>query len=80
MNPLALAASLALHAAVGVWLWAALPDFGERLRVATPVAIEFVELVEAETPLEVPAEAAPLPEQAPTRTPEPSPPATEPSP
>lgn len=80
MNPLALAASLTLHAAVLVWLVIALPDFGERLESGDVATIEVVMEDEADTRPRLPAEAAPLPERAPTRTPEPSPPAAEPTP
>jgi hypothetical protein len=79
VNPLALAASLALHVGVLVWLVIAMPDFGERLESGDVTTIEVV-MEEADTPPQRPAEAAPLPERAPTRTPEPSPPASAPTP
>ncbi len=80
MHPLALAASLTLHAATLVWLVIALPDFGERLESGEVATIEVVMEDETDSRPQLPAEAAPLPERAPTRTPEPSPPAAEPTP
>ena len=69
MHPYALFASLALHLAVLVWLVIAMPDFGEELVTGDAVEIDVV-MEEADTPPQLPAEAAPLPERAPTRTPD----------
>ncbi len=79
MHPYALLASLALHLGVLVWLVAAMPDFGDELRSGDAVTVDVV-LEEADTPPQIPAEAAPLPERAPTRTAAPAPDADEPSP
>jgi hypothetical protein len=79
VHPYALFASLALHLAVLVWLVIAMPDFGEELMTGDAVEIDVV-MEEADTPPQIPAEAAPLPERAPTRTPPPAPDADAPSP
>ena len=79
MHPAALATSLALHAAVAVWLVISLPDFGERLETGDITTVEVV-LEEADAAPRLPAEAAPLPERAPTRRAEPAPEADTPSP
>jgi hypothetical protein len=80
VHPLALAASLTLHGAVLVALAVAMPEFGERLESGDVATIDVVMEEEADLPPRLPAEAAPLPERAPTTTPEPSPPAAEPTP
>jgi len=79
VHPLALVGSLLVHAAVGVWLIVAIPDFGERLAPVSGIEVDIV-LEDADSLPRIPAAAAPLPERAPTRLADPSPPAQTPSP
>ncbi|MEO1091085.1 MAG: hypothetical protein AAFX81_10655 [Pseudomonadota bacterium] len=77
MSPLALLASLLVHGAVAAWLLVSMHEMGQELAFTDGVTVEVVSLEDAELALtQIPAEAAPLPELQPTRTPDPTPPDT----